>query len=75
MAVGLSYLAAEHAPGTVWTAAANLTLLVLPLQRKVLGKEVFLRDDVWPAFGPGGVVAALDGVQVLQTFSREVAIA
>ena len=29
----------------------------------------------WPAFGPGGVVAALDGVQVLQTFSREVAIA
>ena len=53
--VGLSYLSHEH-PGLLKNGA-NMTLLVLPMNRSALENNVFLQKAYWPKFSKNSSIA------------------
>merc|ERR1711871_695259 len=53
--VGLSYLSQEH-PGLLKNGA-NMTLLVLPMNRSALENNVFLQKVYWPKFSKNNSIA------------------
>ena len=76
--VGLSYLSHEH-PGLLKNGA-NMTLLVLPMNRSALENNVFLQKVYWPKFAKNNPIAIeLKGLEtivskqlVYQVFQKEV---
>lgn len=74
MASGLSYIAAEHPQGAIFGPDANMTLAILPMQKSVLEKQVYLRDDVWPAFDADGIALGIEEIQVIQVFKSTIAL-
>eukprot|EP00944_MAST-04C_sp_MAST-4C-sp1_P010268 g10268.t1 len=75
--VGLSYLSHEH-PGLLKNGA-NMTLLVLPMNRSALENNVFLQKVYWPKFSKNSSIAMeLKGLEtivskqlVVQVFQKE----
>ena len=69
--VGLSYLSHEH-PGLLKNGA-NMTLLVLPMNRSALENNVFLQKVYWPKFAKNNPIAIeLKGLET--TVSKQLVV-
>ena len=64
--VGLSYMAGEYPALLQGTAAANLTLPVLPLKMADVGRIIYIQKEYVPDFGGKDQVLAIDDVALLQ---------
>ena len=50
----------------------ELTLMILPLKKESLQKQIFLQERLWPSFGSDGAVLSLSPLKWLVTTHRTI---